>query len=262
MEASLMSERLEKETVIRYAQPIVYKFILKYAPDIPHEHKEEIEQTAYMRLLESFDSIDPSLGWKSFTYNHCRGAVLDYLKFGVGFAENKWSIRKDEAQDARHRNKIKERVFLDTADGEDIDMDHILGQNGIFNSLSEPEISINWALVSRMASVDQAIHAFAKRIRGFEIKEIARCFGISKSQAGQLIAIFIDRFDDPQLCSDVWFLQTCYAFGLCKHLGLKEVDQSTICGFRVGWNIPPVDLDSDEAVHLDDGLQLSLFDVG
>lgn len=257
-----MKEVLQKADVIKYAEPLIYKFILKYAPDIPLEHKKEIEQTAYLRLLEAFDGIEPDRGWKSFTYNHCRGTVLDYLKFGNGFAEQKWSIRKDEGPNARHRNKIKDRVFLSDAAGEDIDIEIALGANGIFSEQANHAIILNWPLISRMAFADEALHAFARHIRGDEMRDIARCFGVSMSKIGNLIAGFLSRFDDPALADDRWFLQTCYAFGLCGTLGIPNVDQSSVCGFPVGWNLKPLDLDSDEEFPLDEEFQLSFFDVG
>lgn len=251
-----------KEEVVKYAKPIVYKFIGELACDLPPEQKEEIEQEAYLRLMSGYQNIDPTLGWKSFVYNHCRGAVLDYLKFGKGFAEQKWSILKEEEEDARHRNKIKHRVSNVTAEGEDADVDQILGNNDVYNSFTDPDIKIRWNLVARMATTDKVIHAMAKRIRGFEMQEIADVFGITKAQANQLIMQFVERLDDPDLNFDPWVLQTIYAFGLCRHFSIKEVDQSIIFGFPIGWNAKAADLDSDMKMSLDEQVQLSFFDVG
>lgn len=253
-----MAEKPTQEEIISYATPIIYKFINKYGSDIPEEHKQEIEQDTYLRLIEAFPRIDKDRGWKAFTYNHCRGTVLDYLKFGKGTQENKWSIRKDEDQNSRSRNKIKERVFLEGSDGEQFDLDEVIGKLGHFNEIILNEVSINWDLVSRMSSVDESIHATAKWLRGFKIDEISKGFGISRSKVAQLIQLFISRFDDPESANETWFLQTCYAFGLCPKLGIQNVDQSKIVGYPIGWNMEPIDLDA-EIIPSKIVVQLSFF---
>ena len=249
-----------KHEIISYAKPIIFKFINKFAVDLPQEQKLEIEQTAYLRLLEAYDQINPDLGWKSFTFNHSRGAVLDYLKFGKGFAESKWSIRKEEGPQSRHRNKIKERVFHESTTGEELDIDQVLGQLGIFSDTEPKALNINWDLVARMAAYDKEIHATAKWIRGFQIDEIATIFGVSRSKITQLIASFVFRFDDPECAVDKWFLQTCYAFGLCGHLGLPTIDQSRR-GEPVGWSLPPVDLDSNKPQRVTKEVQLAFVEM-
>src|ERR1700747_3167675 len=80
------------ETVCEYAKPNIWKFISKYADDFPHEQKEEIVQEVYIRLIKAYPGIDPSKGWKSFVYNHCRGGVMDYAKAGNGFEGDVWTI--------------------------------------------------------------------------------------------------------------------------------------------------------------------------
>lgn len=256
-----MAAKPSKEVVLKYAKPIIYDFINKYGADIPDEHKEEIEGDAYVRLLEAYPRLDKELGWKSFTYNHCRGAVLDYLKFGKGTQENKWSIRKEEDHKSRSRNKIKERVFLESSDGEEYDLDQVIGEAGLFSEINIKEVNINWDLVARMSSCDESIHATAKWLRGFKIDEISRGFGVSRSKVAQLIQAFIFRFDDPAYCLDTWFLQTAYAFGLCGKLGLKPIDQSKVVGYPIGWNIAPINLDSNKIMEIRESVQLSLFEV-
>lgn len=257
-----MVEVLTKEQLLKYALPIIHQFIIKYASECPAEHKEEIVQETYYRLLKHFDKIDPELGWKSFCFNHTRGTVLDYLKGGVGFKEQSWSISKEEKTDSRNRLKIRERLSMPAESPDDFDIDHALGAAGIFSTIVGQEIEINWDLVSRMSIHDEAIHATAKWIRGFQIKEIAKFLGVSKSKTIQLIKIFVARFDDPELYDDVWFLQTAYAFGLLGHLGLKKVDQSDVCGFPIGWNLPRLNLDSEGEFDISAEFQMSFFDVG
>lgn len=248
--------KLTEEEVLKYAKPIIYKFINKYGSDIPKEQKEEIEQEVYLRLLENFKRIDQDLGWRSFTYNHCFGGVLDYLKAGDGFKESSKVI----AQDLTGR-KMTQRI-TQADDQETFDLDFTLGANGIFSASTQDQISFNWDLIARMARYDEAIHATAKWLRGFQIKEIADCFGISRSKTTHLIMGFIERFDSPEYCDDPWFLQTVYAFDFCTKLGIKNIDQSEVQGFPIGWNLTPVDLDSAEKFQISHDLQLSFFDVG
>lgn len=230
------------EEVLRYATPQVRKFIGEAAADLPSEQREEIEQEAYTRLVAAYEQIDPALGWKSFVYNHCRGAVLDYLKFGRGFHEQRWSIAKDEENGSRNMGKIRDRVEIVSED-QDVDIDHVLGSNGVSSLMTFDRININWDLVARMASQDEALHAFALHIRGVGIEEMAPVFGLCRARVGQLIQAFVERFDDPEHADCPWFRQAVFAFGLCEHLGMKVIDQSLVYGFRIGWPHAPVDLD-------------------
>lgn len=245
--------------VIRYATPIIRQFIKKYARDLPHEHKEEIEQEAYVRILEAYENLDPTGGWKSFVYNHSRGTVLDWLKFGKGFQENKWSLRKLETTVSRNRNKLHERVSLVSKDGTAIKIDDVAANNGIFSEIKIPDLEINWNLVARMSFADDAIHAFAKQLRGFEADEIATVLGVTKFRVGQLIQVFLQRFDDPHCAEEQWFLQTCFAFGLCGHLRMPKVDQSDVIGYPLGWNMDPVNLDCRKPLKSFYHYQLPLF---
>lgn len=230
------------EEVIRYATPQVRKFIGEIASDLPIEQREEIEQDAYLRLVSAYDAIDAELGWKSFVYLHCRGAVLDYCKFGRGFHEKRWSIASEEGPGSSNPGKMRSRLDL-VADGEDVDIDHVLGMNGAAVEAAVDVVKIRWELVERMASQDECLRAFASHIRGNGIEELAPTFGLCRARVGQLIQAFAARFDDPELADCPWFKQTCYAFGLCKHMGMPDVDQSEVLGFQVGWGLPRVDLD-------------------
>lgn len=258
----MAAEKPSKDVFIKYAIPIVHKFINQYASEIPAEHKEEIAQDAFLRLLEQYDLVDAEKGWKSYVYNHCRGTVLDYLKAGKGFRETAWSIAKDEEHDARNVLKIRERLSVSSDSPDDFDLEHALGKSGIFSEITTSEIEINWELVSRMACHDEAIHATAKWLKGFSIEEISKVLSFSEHKVSNLIKGFWDRFDDPAKCLDIWFLQTAFAFGLCGHLGIAEIDQSDVLGFPVGWNWPIINLDSEDVFDLDNELQLSFPDVG
>lgn len=251
------------DEVLKYAKPLTKKFISDFAGDAPIEHKEEIEQSAYLRLIEIYPTIDADSGWRSFVYTHCRGAVLDFLRLGKGFAEERQSIRKDELHGSTNVNKIRERISSHSDDGELFDVDQALGENGIFaGRLSLDAVNIRWELVARMAGNDAALHAFAKWIRGFTLEEMAPTFGVTRPRVGQLIQEFMAKFDDPKLAGDTWFLQSCYAFGLCTALGIPDLDQSVVMGHSIGWGLIPVDLDSREPMPGWNHVQLSLFDAG
>lgn len=230
------------DEVLKYAKPQVKKFLSDYAKDYPQELKEEMEQSAYLRLVEFYPQLEADSGWKSYVYHHCRGAVLDYIKFGKGFQEQKWSIQKTEGATSRFQDKIRNRVSLNDLQGEDVEIDHILGSNGIFSELKDAQSSIRWELVARMASIDEGIHALAKFILDIGIKEMTPSFELGRSRISQLIDAVVARFDDPEQAECPWFLQTCYAFGLCEHLGMPDVDQSEVVGYSIGWNLEPVDL--------------------
>jgi hypothetical protein len=229
-----------KQEVLEYAKPLLRKFISENAADLPYEHKQEIEQSGYLRILSHYDVIDAGAGWKSFVYNHCRGAVLDYLKAGHGFQENRWTIAKQEGKNSRFKTKIRERVSVVNSDDESLGIDALAGLFGIFDELDLPRIEIRWELVAKMASQDKVIHAFAKHILGQTIEQIAPTFGKERARAGQMVQAFIARFDDSSQLTEKnrqWFLQTCYAFGLCGILGLEDIDQG------VAHTLEPVDLE-------------------
>lgn len=242
------------EEVVRYAKPIIKKFIGQYAVDCPREHKDEIEQTAYERIIEAYDRIDADKGWKSFVYNHSRGAVLDYLKFGKGFTEEKWSLNEESEQP-----KMRQRIFLSNHDDESIDIDHVLGQAGIFNQLDFDQVNIRWDLVAKMASQDELLHVFAKWLRGFNLEEIGQVFGLSRGRVGQMIKEYIKLLDDPILGDSPWTRQAIFAFGLSKKFGMEEKDQSLVFGMEIGHNLHPVNLDSEASFDILNHIQMDMF---
>jgi len=232
-------------------------FVRKKASEIPLEHKEEMQQEAFLRIFNTYERLDPERGWKSFVFKHCRGAVMDYQKFGKGFPENRWSLQK-KSNKKKTPVRIFQRMDFDRED-QNISMDSVMLEAGLFAFIDEHQIKINWDLVARMSSIDQFIHIFAKFCRGFEIMEIAYFFGISRTRVFQIIQSFIERFDNPELAEDPWFKQTCFAFGLCRRLGIKDVDQSKLYNIPIGWNEKPVDLDAKGQIKIAEFEQLSFF---
>lgn len=233
-------------------------FVKKRALDCPVEHQEEMKQEAYVRILNSYEKLDVTRGWKSFVFNHCRGAIMDYQKFGIGFAENRWSLQKT----TKKRNttfKINSRIDFDR-DNQSLDLDTVMANHGLFASINTSETIILWPLVESMAQQDETIHIFAKALLGFDMCELAEIFGLSRGRICQIIELFIERFDDPQLVDDLWFKQTCYAFGLCKVLGMPEVDQSDVVNYQVGWSTNKADLYSYNPVKIPQPEQMSWID--
>lgn len=248
------------DEVIKYATPQIRKFIGKFAADLPMEQREEIEQDGILRIIRAYDNLDVSLGWKSFIYTHCEGSVKDYLRFGKGFHESRWSLALKPGEDTKFGRKIRDRVSLEF-DGESIDIDQIIGAHGVFSEMKFDEVQIRWELVARMASQDEVLHAFAKSLLGYGIEQMAPVFGLCRARVGQLIQAFVERFDDPDLADCPWFKQTCYAFGICTHLGMKDIDQSEVMGFSIGWGLPQVDLDDLKPCLqiLEDQSQMNFF---
>ncbi len=232
------------DEVLQYTKSNVRKIISDKASMLPKEQREEIEQEAYFRIIKKYPEIEPE-GWKSLVYNHCRGAVLDYIKQGTGFEEDRKSLQNNDIEGASP-GKIFDRMSMQNSDNEDLSVDQIVGQQGIFNQFDMDKVEINWELVSRLASQDECLHAFAKSLRGITLDQIAPVFGVKIARAGQMVQAFIDRFDDTEYAACPWFKQCCLALGISELLGLPKIDQSNILGFNIGWNLPPVDIDSIE----------------
>lgn len=259
-------EKPSLDEVLLYAKPMVWQWIAKLAQKIPKEQQDEIEQEAYVRLVKKYPEIQAQ-GWKSLVYNHCRGAVLDYLKHGKGFEEDSWSLQKPEEVGQVHAGKMHSRISLLNSDDEDVSIDQVAGQNGVFDGFDMDKIEINWELLARLASKDKCIHAFALHLRGVTLDQMAPVLGVEIARAGQLVQAFVDRFDDPEHADCPWFKQTCYALGISELLGMGLLDQSgvRIGGLEfisIGWNLKPVDLDSLEPAQWikEKNSQMSLLD--
>lgn len=257
------SEKPSLEEVLAYVKPIIWKFIGKFASDEPREHKEEIEQEAYIKIIKAYEKLDPNAGWKSFVYNHARGAVLDYLKAGDGFEETSWSILKEEEEDAVHRNKMRNRICVVNEDGDELDIDHVLGINGKFSEIRIDIPKINWDVLERMAAQDMELHAFLRTIRGQTLELIASVLGKSRASVGKMVDNFIERFDDPRWASDFgkkpWLDQIIWALGLANEFDIEDCDQTEIYQVPLGHFNDPVDLNSEKPKFLYDNERQQSF---
>jgi DNA-directed RNA polymerase specialized sigma24 family protein len=256
------------EQVLSYAKPLVFKFIAQHSADAPPEHKEEIEQNAYLRLIQAFPTIIADQGWKSFVYNHVRGAVLDYSKFGKGFQESRWSLASspDESRTPKLTRRVE--VYADGEASDDFDVDRALAENGVFRTVTFDRLKIRWELLAKMSSNDEKIHAFARYLRGQTVEEMAHIFsggngkGVGRTRVSQMIQELLKWFDDPLMAENPHFLQLCYALGVCAQLGMPDVDQSVAAPEfgKGGHTLSPVDLDFIPTAGPDPQMRFALED--
>lgn len=217
------------QEVLDYTKKMILFFIAKKAKHLPYEQKEEIQQIAYLKLIEKFPEIR-SEGWKSLIYQKCNGIVLDYLKLGTGFEDD----------------TDNHRVELVNSDGDDVSVDQVAGIYGV----SSPElqkVNINWDLLSKLASRDLPLRAFSKQLLGIPLKTIGPNLDVEIARADQLVKEFISRFDDPEFADCAWFKQCCYALGISELLGLpNEPIYLDDADYMIGENLDPVNLYDEE----------------
>lgn len=240
------------DEVLAYAEPNIKNWISKEAKDLPFEQIEEVLQEGFVRIIKAYPTLDPEKGWKAFVYKHARGAVLDYLKAGHGFTEERWSIAKPEEHDSRNVTKMRSRLGLVNEKGEDMSVDFVLGMNGEFDELVD-KLKINWELVSRMATPDMGINAFSRFIQGFSIEEIAYSVGLSRARLGQILDEFVARFEDPHQAFNPWFQQTCFAFGISERMGFPNEDNGK------GWSFDPRNIYDTVPLPPEEDKQLCLW---
>ena len=258
-----MEDQKEKpslEDVIKYARKQLQIYTAKFASNLPFEQKEEISQSGLLRVIEKYDGLDPAKGWKSYVQRHCSGAVLDYIRWGVGFKEQTltpsqkknedgelieppeekkpWRLRKRITPESRNRN------------GSDVDFENclesILGFNNKFHApVDLSEFRPHWELLARMASQDVDIHLVSKLLLGFTQTELASMFRVSRERLTQRFAEFCKRLDDPEFYNSKWIIQTIYAFGLSHKFNQRNED----LGF--GWEYDPVDLWSRDINYIE-----------
>lgn len=240
------------DEVLAYAEPQIKNWISKEAKNLPFEQIEEILQEGFLRIIKAYEGLDPEKGWKAFVYNHARGAVLDYLKGGHGFTEERWSIAKPEEHESRNVSKIRSRVGLVNEEGENMSVDFVLGMNGEFDERVD-RLKLDWDLLSRLAYRDKGVNCFARLIQGYSIEEIAQNQGLSRARVGQIIDDFVSRFDDPDEAFNPWFQQVCFALGLSHKLGFPNERNQYAC------NDPKVDIFNTEAMPPEEDPQMDLF---
>jgi DNA-directed RNA polymerase specialized sigma24 family protein len=205
------------DEVLKFAEDKIRLHIYKKARNLPKEQQEEASQDALLRVLEAYERLDPKEPWKSFIDLHCRGGVIDYIKLGKGHMEDR------KGKDSR--NNITSRLSNLDLDMAKVDVETIAALNGVFSEVSWMDSQdIKWELVSKMASVDSAIHLLAKLILGFSMDELSEFFKCSKETLSRRYRRFLKRLNMPSYARDPWMDQFIFAFGLSEMFHLKEVD--------------------------------------
>lgn len=263
-------EKPSLDQVIKYATPIAKQLIGERASNLPEEHRDEILQEVFVRVVNAYPKMDPDLGISAFTWEHVSGAVFDYLRYGRGYHEQRWSLQKVEVIDKDGKKKLlkkswklRDRVeVVGETDGDDnVSIDHTAGVFGQYTEAIDDRVEIDWELVAKMASIDDGFHAYAMILRGHTQEDIAPKFGACRTSAGTLIREFLERFHDLELRKDPWFQQVCRALGIARRLGIRRrsSDPDPVLGFAIGWKLQAVDLDDLTPLYPPEA-QINLFD--
>ena len=277
------------EEVLDYAEKQADKALRDSASQLPAEHKDEIRQKILIRAWKAYATLDASQGWKSFIQHHAKGAVKDYQRSGEGWKESRWdeTRTKPEAvttgstnfddpspdtQEAhepdnaleclegddlisvapnpapapsRFKPRLSQRVStVNSEDDRSLDVEEIAGIAGVFADPRQLTAGVRWELVARMASVDRELHLVAKLIRGFTQQQLAQDAGCTREMLSQRFYGFIANLDSPENYHSRWWAQIIFALGLCEEYGMPDQDQA------LGWDLPPVDLDSPLTISL------------
>lgn len=230
----MKDEKPSIETVVEYAQKQVRNYIIKLASTLPLEQREEISQDAMVRVIEAYERLDKSKGWKSFVQLHCYGTVIDYMRSCSGFEEVSVRKTQGESRPKRLRNRVQ---FTHNESGDRVDLETTLGLFGVFDE--QPELTAfkpKWPLIARMARQDMDVHLVAKLLLGFTQTELSGMFKVTRECLTQRLQDFCEQLNSPALLHSRWVAQTIYAFGLCHLFNQPEID----LGF--GWEYDPVDL--------------------
>lgn len=233
------------EEFLQYAQDQIKIYINRNGSSLPFEQREEVEQDAFVRVLEAYSRLDNDKGWKSFIQLHCRGAVFDYIRSSSGFGESdlpkkiKDPITGEMIEEPDKKPwRLKERVSnVQTIDDADQEVDQTLGAHGVYDVHDLfKETNPRWELIARMASQDNDIHLVGKLLLGFSQTELSGLFRVSRERITQRFSEFCARLDAPDMMGSRWVAQTIFAFGLCDRFNMPDRD----LGF--GWEYEAVDL--------------------
>jgi RNA polymerase sigma factor (sigma-70 family) len=225
------------DEVYKYAQKQVWYSINKKAAHLPYEQKEEISQNAMVRTWNSYQTLDPERGWRSFIQTHCKGAVLDYLKGGE--RDTSAELGLDRAEIA---SKDSEDKFLDADE-----IVGIMGAHPDYSASRDSEIDIdgfnpNWKLLSCMAGKDEDLHIVCKVLLGYSQDAIAEQYVaahatiLSRERISQRIYEFFKKLDSPAMLNDQWTNQLIFALGLGAQFHMENFDNG------IGWELGPIDL--------------------
>lgn len=236
------------DEVLKETTKKVSYWLFKKANKLPQEQKDEIKQIAMMTIFEQYGEIEAE-GWKSYLNKRCLGFVLDYQKQRKGFISF---------------GKKLQRVENSDSDGDDIPLDTSIHKYGVLDPKAVNDVEIRWELLSKLASKDMALKAFVKnKVLGITLEVLVPHFNLETTRINQLVQEFIDRFDSPEHADCEWFMQCCYALGLCKTLDIHDGAQFlSDSNSMIGEHLIPVDLWDETPNHswLEKQSQMSLFE--
>lgn len=231
--------------VVEFVQSAAKKSAGKCYRGKPTEHQKEMVQEAALWAIENYEKIiqflenkvategfeiDGLKGIKSYLRQRSNGEVIDYIKAGNGFEDfTGWN-----------------RISLASDEGEEIELDQVLGNRGVFGNLDPHKVNIKWDLVSKLASEDSEFHAFAMQLLGIQLRLIAPVLNVEIARADQLVKAFIERFDSWEHYNCDWLRQCAYALGISELLGWPNEPVTRNDGGMVGQDLIPVDLYSTE----------------
>ena len=242
----MAKEKPDFDTVLKYLDKQVDMQISKMASSVPDEQKDEMRQEARLRVWNAYEKLDPEKGWKSFVQLHCRGAVLDYLRWGKGHEESHLAEKNfDENNQDPKPWRLKHRIGFKGEDGNSVSIEDVLSVFDIADDTDPLAERPNWDLIARMASQDQDIHMVAKLMLGFTHDEVSKMWGVSRERITQKLAEFCERLDSAENMGSRWTAQTIFAFGLCAKFHQPRID----LGF--GWEYDKIDLFSQDVGYLD-----------
>lgn len=200
------AEKPTIDEVYLYSKPIIKSKIKKYAARHPQEIRDEIESSAYLRVCEAFHRIEGPV-WKSFIYHNIEGAVLDYLKNGDGFEEQRSGIR--DCATAMHT-----RIDCYDEDKKSI-FDNICAAD------DKQEIFIDWDRLEKIVGLDFTFFAFAKWVRGYTLDEIGKQFGVSAVRISQWIEAFKEKLQTESFQHSQLGKQIIDCLGLTEYFDTK-----------------------------------------
>jgi len=216
--------------VYKYAQRQISYYISKFASKHPPEHQQEMAQDALERVWKAYQKFDRP-DWKGFIQNHCRGAILDYIKMGRGFAEDNLTIKNPKPevlQKYPHMLRYRQYPGNTITDDEQVvenDPEIVVAKYYEIMAKREPEkvdIVISWDVVAFMSAIDRDLHITAKLLLGFKLTELADIFGVRREHISQRFNAFIKRLDDPKFIGDPWVENIIWALGLNEIYGVVE----------------------------------------
>lgn len=210
---------LEKEReaeLYSFIEVTAKKHIGKRGSSLPLEDRKEIKSIIFEYFVENFDRVSSEKNWQGYVERCCSGLVKNYKRDNG----RRWNELVDADADESIDEKI-DHAHLNWSKKQGVEL-----------------IDINWDLLSRLCSADRELHAFVKmKILSYSLKELEYQFNVNdQRRVWDLVEAFLSRFRKPITQPNQWFLQICFALGICELMGLEPIDQ------KIGYGLEKVDL--------------------